>query len=316
MLNRRYLRIKVMQALYAFFQSEGKDLAKAEVELFRNIDKIYDLYVLQLLILPEVRDIAENVSEEAKKKRLPTENDLNPNRKFLDNKIILLLQNNEFIAKYADAKKLNWQNEYDLVKKIFTNIKNSKEYEAYIAAPDASFKMQQDFIVEMYETYVAEYEILIQHFEEKNIHWGDDIYLVHHLVAKTIAALEEDSEKNFSLMTLYKDAEEDRKFIKDLFRKTILNDEENSKIIADKTSNWDMERLAFMDLLLMRMAVAEVLYFPSIPVKVTLNEYIELSKMYSTPKSKVFINGVLDKLVADFKANDQIKKVGRGLLEE
>jgi len=304
-----------MQALYAFFQSEGKDLAKAELELFRNIDKIYDLYILQLLILPEVRDIAENVSAEAKKKRLPTENDLNPNRKFLDNKIINLLQQNEYILKFADAHKLSWQNEYDIVKKIFTNIKNSEEYAAYIASADFSFKAQQDFVIEIYETFIADYEILIHHFEEKNIHWGDDIYLVHHLVAKTIAGLDENAEINFSLMSLYKDAEEDKKFIAELFRKTILHDEENSKIISEKTSNWDMERLAFMDLLLMRMAVAEVLYFPSIPVKVTLNEYIELAKMYSTPKSKTFINGVLDKLVADFKTSNQIQKTGRGLLE-
>lgn len=315
MLNRRYLRIKVMQALYAFFQSDNKDLGKGEREMFGSIERIYDLYILMLLLFVEVRDLAENAIEEGKNKRLPTPQDLNPNTKFIDNPFLRQLAANTQLGKEATKRAINWQGEGELVKKVFNQIRNSEEYVRYMTSDDNSYKAHSEFIADVYRKYVAEFELLEHHFEEKSIYWVDDYYLVNVMVLKTIQAFEESRGEHMRLMELYKDEEEDRQFVVELFRKTILSDKENEQYIGEKTKNWEVERIAMMDVLLMKMAITEILNFPSIPVKVTLNEYIEISKLYSTPKSKGFINGILDKLVIDFKAQQKFRKVGRGLIE-
>jgi N utilization substance protein B len=162
---------------------------------------------------------------------------------------------------------------------------------------------------------MADFELLNHFYEEKNLHWGDDIYLVNPMVVKTIESFKETSTPDFALLTLYKDREEDEQFIKDLFRQTVIQYDETKKLIGDKTKNWEVERIAMMDVLLMQMAITEILYFSNIPVKVSLNEFIEISKIYSTPKSKLFINGILDKLLIDFKAEGKLNKIGRGLME-
>jgi transcription antitermination protein NusB len=315
MLNRRYLRIKVMQALYAFFQSDNKDLGKGEREMFNSIERIYDLYLLMLQLIIEVRDLAANAMEDGKNKRLPTPQDLNPNTKFIDNTFIHQLASNTQLAKEASRRSISWQTEGELVKKVFHQIKGSEEYARYLASPDSSYKAHSEFIAEIYRKYIAEFELLEHHFEEKSIYWVDDYYLVNVMVLKTIQSFDESKGESVPLMPLYKDEEEDRQFVVDLYRKTILSDKENEQYIGEKTKNWEVERIAMMDVLLMKMAITEILNFPSIPVKVTLNEYIEISKLYSTPKSKGFINGILDKLVIDFKEQQKFRKVGRGLIE-
>ncbi len=180
---------------------------------------------------------------------------------------------------------------------------------------DDSYKTHRNFIAEIFKEYVADFELLNHFYEERNLHWGDDIYLVNPMIVKPIETFKENATPDFSLLPLYKDREEDEQFVKDLFRQTAMQDEETKKLIGEKTKNWEVERIAMMDVLLMQMAITEVLYFSNIPVKVTLNEFIEISKTYSTPKSKVFINGILDKLIADFKKENKLNKTGRGLME-
>ena len=315
MLNRRYLRIKIMQALYAFFQSDNKDLPKGEKDMFTGIDKIYDLYIYQLAFLVELHHVAVILSTEAKNKRLPTSNDLNPNLKFIENKFILQLSENIYLKREMNNRRISWNNEFELVKKIFNNIKSSEEYDKYMNISDDSYKTHLDFALEIFKEYMADFELLNHFYEEKNLHWGDDIYLVNPMIVKTIESFKETSNPDFTLLPLYKDKEEDEQFVKDLFRQTVIQEEETKKLIADKTKNWEVERIAMMDVLLMQMAITEILYFTNIPVKVTLNEFIEISKIYSTPKSKIFINGILDKLLVDFKAGNKFNKIGRGLME-
>jgi N utilization substance protein B len=315
MLNRRYLRIKIMQALYAFFQSDNLDLPRAERELFTQIDKIYDLYIYQLAFILELKHVALTLIEEAKNKRLPTSEDLNPNLKFVENKFINQLEENIHLKREMNNRKISWNNEYELVKRVFNAIKAGEEFGKYMNADDDSYKTHRKFVVEIFKEYMADYELLNHFYEEKQLHWGDDIYVVNPSVVKTIESFKEDATPEFPLLKLYKDREEDEQFVKDLFRQTIILNDETKKLIGDKTKNWEVERIAMMDVLLMQMAITEVLSFSSIPVKVTLNEFIEISKTYSTPKSKLFINGILDKLIADFKSEDRLNKTGRGLME-
>lgn len=315
MLNRRYLRIKAMQALYGFFQSENKDLAKTEREMFNGIDKIYDLYIYQLAFLLELKHVAGVLIEEAKTKHLPTKEDLNPNLKFIENKFLIQLEENIHLKREMNNRKISWNNEFELVKKVLNTIKASEIYGKYMNVSDDSYKTDRNFIIEIFKEFIADYEILNHLYEEKNLHWGDDIYIVNPTVVKTIESFKEDSTPDLHLSVLYKDREEDMEFVKDLLRQTAIRNDETEKLIGDKTKNWEVERIAMMDVLLMKMAITEMLHFSSIPVKVTLNEYIEISKMYSTPKSKIFINGILDKLVADFKSENMLNKMGRGLME-
>jgi transcription antitermination protein NusB len=315
MLNRRYLRIKAMQALYAFFQSDSQDINKGEREMLSSINKIYDLYIYLLTLLIDVRDVASVITEDARSKRLPTAEDINPNLKFLNNKLIAQLSSNKKLLKEAAARKISWQNERELIKKIFLDIRAGEVYKKYMSSGTSSFNEDAEFVAEIFKNHIAEFDLLEHFFEEKSIYWVDDLRLVNIMIAKTVLSFKEEKDVDNELMGLYKDEEDDRQFVIDLFRKTILHNEEVEKSIAAKTENWEVERIAMMDVLLMKMAITEILYFSNIPVKVTLNEYIEISKLYSTPKSKGFINGILDNLVIDLKKDNKINKVGRGLLE-
>ncbi len=304
-----------MQALYGFFQSDTKDLAKSEKDLFTGIEKIYDLFIYQLAFLIELKHVAKVLMEEAKTKRLPTEQDLNPNLKFIENKFINQLADNIHVQREINNRRISWNNEFELVKKVFNNIKASPEFEKYMNVSDDSFNTHRDFVLEMLRESIADFELLNHLYEEKNLHWGDDIYIVNPMIVKMIESTKENVNQDAALMTLYKDKEEDMQFVKDLFRETAVRNDEIEKMIGDKTKNWEVERIAIMDVLLMKMAITEILHFSSIPVKVSLNEFIEISKMYSTPKSKIFINGILDKIVADLKAGSKLNKMGRGLME-
>ncbi len=315
MLNRRYLRIIVMKALYGFFQSDTRDLAKSEKELFKNIDKIYDLYIYQLAIFQELRHVASIILEEAKGKHLATSANLNPNLKFVENKFISQLAENIHLQREINNRKISWDNEYELIKRIYNDIKASEYYWKYMNVSDNSYKTDRSFILTVFKENIAEFELLNHLYEERNLNWGDDIYIVNPMIVKTIESFKEEATPDFKLLPLYKDKEDDAEFVKELFAQTALRNEEVEKLIKDKTKNWEIERIAMMDVLLMKMAISEIIHFSNIPVNVSLNEYIEISKIYSTPKSNAFINGILDKLVADLKAADKINKMGRGLME-
>ena len=315
MLSRRFIRIKVMQALYAFFHSEDKEKAKYEKEMFQSFENVYSLYLHLLLLLIEIREQSRSLISIRKAKHLPSQEDLNPNTKFADNKIFSVISINRQLASESKKRNISWENDKDIARQLFSKIFESQTYKAYMANSFGGFKEAKKFISDIYFEVIAQDELLQFYFEEKNIHWADDIDFVNALVMKTIDYIPESAMDDMPLAQLYKDEKEDKKFAKELFSEVIKHSDEEEKHIQSKTENWELERIAFMDVLLMKLAITEFLYFPTIPVKVSLNEYIELAKQYSTPKSSVFVNGILDKLLAKFKADGRLQKEGRGLVE-
>jgi len=303
-----------MQAIYAFLQGDNNDLAKGERELMNSINKIYDLYIYILLLLPELIDFGKARIDERKQKKLPNADDLNPNTKFVDNLLLNKLSNINALRREAETRKLSWADEAELIKKIYNTIVASDEYVAYMNNADNSYALAQKFVQNIFKKYIATEESLHSLFEEKSIFWVDDMEFVNSMVVKTLGTIGENADNNASLLPLLKD-DEDKKFMLDLFHKTIIHEKEYDALIAPKLQNWEMERIAFMDVILMKMAISEFLNFPTVPTKVSMNEYIEISKDYSTPQSKLFINGILDKLLSDFRREDKIVKTGRGLME-
>jgi len=321
MFNRRLLRIKVMQSLYAFFSNYAEtsnakvsEIKSAEKNLLLSIDKTYELYNYLLLLIGEIGETAVSLLEQRKRKLLPTQEDLNPSTKFIDNRIIKQLASNKKLERFCIDKKLTWKNDPDLIKKILLKIFNSNMYKDYLSSKSDNFNADQAFMIKMYNKHISQNSLLYHFLDEQSIFWATDFNLVNHMVFKTIKSFTEKSSNNASLLSQYKDKKEDVEFVLTLFRKTMLNRAEYNEWIGEKASNWETDRIASMDILLMEMALCEILEFPLIPVKVTLNEYIEISKQYSTPKSKNFINGILDKLLTDLKKENKIRKTGRGLL--
>ncbi|MCK9219976.1 MAG: transcription antitermination factor NusB [Bacteroidales bacterium] len=319
MLGRRQYRIKVLQALYAYFQGGESRLEIAEKNLLLSIDKIYELYYLQLSFLLEVMHFYEFRMEESKGKFYPTPEELNPSHKLINNRLILQLQKNSDLAEKCVRYKFSWTEEQDMVRKTYQKIKASKDYLAYIHSEVSSYREDQDFLEKLFRKYIAKSSDLQFFCEERNIHWVDDFELVAVFVLKTIKLLPESWGEKDTLMDLFNkehetDPDDDRKFIRDLFMKTIAQSDEMGQLIDTRTRNWELDRIALTDIILIKMALTELLYFSQIPVKVTLNEYIEISKQFSSQKSKLFINGILDKLVIDLTAENKIKKTGRGLM--
>lgn len=314
MLNRRHLRIKVLQSLYAYFQSEDKDYTVAERELFEAIDRIYDLYVYLLLTFAEVKLQAERRIEENKKKIRPKEEDLNPNLKFVSNRIIDQLERSESLRRASEDAKINWLGDenQEMFRKMFLTIRDSETYFEHMENGAEGYEEDRAFAIDLFKNEIANFNLLYNFFEEKSIHWLDDIDLACSMVIKTIKGFEAD-DNQVEIMPLYKDKEDEQEFVRSLFRETIRQNEENEALIDELTSNWELDRIARMDVLLMKMAIAELKVFKSIPTKVTLNEYIEISKFYSTPKSNGFINGILDKAIARLEKDGVIVKIGRGL---
>lgn len=311
MLNRRYLRIKTMQTLYSYFQQENGDIAFYEKELFKSLDKIYDLYISVLQLLGDMHHTAHLVIEENKHKRLPTKEDLDPNLKFIQNSVLVALSESGDLKRELTNRKISWQNDFDLVRKLFLELRGTELYKNYMSSSSSSVKEDKQFLISVVTEFLYEHELLNHLFEDRNIHWADDTYGAFSMVAKTFETFNDE----FKLLPLFKDAEDDKQFISTLFRKTIAGDKEYEKLIDEKTKNWELDRIAAMDILLMKMAIAEFLNVSNVPVKVSLNEYIDISKEYSTPNSRNFINGVLDKIITDLKRENKIQKTGRGLME-
>ncbi len=310
MLNRRHLRVKVLQSLYAYLQSHNQDLGRGEREMLHGVEKVYDMYLYQFTLLKEIIEQEEAVIEENKSKRLPTSEDLNPNTRFLENRCLGMISGNKQLLKKAGERSINWQGEREIVRKLLQQVKQQPYYNEYLESGDDSLEADTGFVIKMIKKSVMTFEPLHAFYEEKSIYWIDDWELVNKMMIRTIKNAQENGGK-LQLMELFKDPT-DREFAIELFRKAILNREEFDKIISAKTRNWDVERIALMDMIIMEMAITEILKFPEIPVKVSLNEYIELSKMYSTPKSKIFVNGILDKLVEEFVRDSKINKYASG----
>jgi transcription antitermination protein NusB len=315
MLSRRHLRIKVLQALYGYFQSEDRDINRAEKELLFSVQKFYDSYILLLLLPVELSEVSRLNVLDAREKYITQKKKEDTSLRFADSPLIKqVIANPEFTA-VVKKRKISWQKDIDVVRKLFNILKKTSEYQAYINDPSPSYKTEQDFLTWLIKRHLASSDIFNHTMEEINLYWGDDKDLLISMGAKTFKNLREESSESFSLLPLYKDPEDDESFMRDLLRKTILHEADYSKDIAEKTKNWEVERIALTDIILMKMALTEILHFSSVPVKVSINEYIEISKDYSTPKSKIFINGVIDSLVNDYKAINKIKKTGRGLME-
>lgn len=311
MLNRRYLRIKTMQLLYSYYQQDKPNVLFYEKELFKSLDKIYDLYIYVLVLFTDIHHIAHLISEENKNKRLPTKEDLEPNDRFLKNTILISLANSQDVKKEILNRKISWQEDFDLVRKLFLELRATDLYKNYMASSSPSLKEDKQFLISVATEFLYEHELVNHVFEEKNIHWADDTFGAFSMISRTF----ENFNGEFKLTPLLKDAEDDKKFISTLFLKTIAGDKDYEKLIDEKTKNWELDRIASMDVLLMKMALTEFLHISNVPVKVSLNEYIDISKEYSTPNSKTFINGILDKIIVDLKRDNLIQKTGRGLME-
>jgi N utilization substance protein B len=315
MLSRRHLRIKVMQALYSFFQDGAQDAAKSEKALFASLEKMYDTYLYLLILFVELAECAVNNASDEQQKYFPSQAHVLSSNRIAQLKTIQFLRENQTISEHVKKRKISWSNDHDLVLKIYNEIKKSKEYGLFVAKENTSNIEENDFLIQVFKKFVAE-SYTVQHLlSEKNIHWIDDSDLVNSMVIRTIKSVSEENKENFFLAPLFKDIDDDIKFTRDLFLKTILQDSEFEAVISEKTVNWDVERIAVLDIIMMKMALSEILNMPSIPVKVSINEYLEISKEYSSPKSKVFINGIVDKIVLELKAADKIMKTGRGLME-
>ena len=315
MISRRQLRIKALQSLYAFYTTGGEDMNRTEKELHFNIEKAYDLYHYLLLLLIDLVLYAESRIEIARNKRIPTHEDLHPNTRFIDNRLVEQLRNNEHLLRYLDQHKLNWANHPELIKEIYIRLTESEEYLAYMNEEDSGYAEDKRLITFLYTHIIFSSERLDSILEEQSIYWNDDLEFITSMIVKTLKKFKEEDGPKKPLMDLYKN-KEDRDYVVKLFRQTILHRDEYVEYIKKNTRNWDLERIAFMDILIMQTAIAELVAFPSIPIKVSLNEYLEISKFYSTSKSNVFINGVLDKVVLQLKEEKKIVKTGRGLIGE
>ncbi|MBI1837344.1 MAG: transcription antitermination protein NusB [Flavobacteriia bacterium] len=314
MLNRRHLRIKVLQTLYAYFQSKSENFRSTENELIQSVERIYDLYLLLILSFGELHALAEYRHEENKKKLRPTEEDLLPNTKFVDNEIIKILLESKALRNVSESRKVNWVGDetQEMFRKIFNVLRESETYFEFMNNGEKSFEDDRAFVIQLFKTEIANSEILYNYFEEKSIHWMDDIDLACTMVLRTLKTFTPEGPNQ--ILDLYKDEEDETKFIKELLRNTISMNKENEKLITDLTKNWELDRIAKMDIILMKMAITEFQIFNNIPTKVTLNEYIEISKFYSTPKSNTFINGILDKAIDALNNENKIQKIGRGLI--
>lgn len=314
MLSRRHIRIKIFQALYSYYKGSVSEIALGEKELLRSINKNYELFIHLLSILVELRKFEEKLIEDRKKKQLPTKEDKNPNVKFINNKLLLQLSENTDLLKKIEEFKISWVDEQEFIKKVHTKITETESYKEYKSSETDSYEEDSAIVVRLFKNQIADHEMLQHILEEKNIHWQDDHYFVCGYAVKALKLFKEKTSSDFKLPQLFKDKADDLEFIETIYRQVLVNNEEYQEVIMKKAKNWEADRIAIVDFILMKMALAELEKLPSIPVKVSLNEYIDISKNYSTPKSKLFINGVLDKIVADYKREGKIEKRGRGLM--
>jgi N utilization substance protein B len=303
-----------MQVIYAFSQGEADDTKKNEKFLMQSMENMYNLYLLILSLLVEVQGKAEDYQKKLQQKHLATIEDRNPNKKFVNNELLLMLKNNSSLKEALESRKIrNWELDDEYVEVIFRALIESELYKDYMATKTSTFREDKQFVVDMFKEIVAPNEKLYDYLEDKNMTWLDDLPVINTTIVKLLRKTNPTTIQSHFVPMLFRD-EEDREFGIDLLKKTVLNQSSLSKEIEGKTANWDKDRIANIDFVLLQMAICEFQKFPSIPVKVTINEYLEIAKEYSTPKSSVFINGILDKLVKEYSDKGTLNKVGRGLM--
>ena len=314
MLNRRHIRTKVMQSIFAMHLSNSDDLEKQEKFLMFSLDGIQDLYLTIISIFTAIQKSEASLIEKSSKKHLATKEEKNPNLKFVNNMLIKYLDENNSLNIAIEDRKIDYWNLHSEYIQILTNeIKDSFLYDNYMSNEVNTFQEDKIFIENVFEQIIAPNEKLYEFIEDNKLTWVDDIPTVNTFITKQLSAIKSINDTSFKVPKIYKDTE-DKEFVSNLFRKTVLNEQDFEKEYADRTPNWDISRIAEIDTIILKMAICEFLKFPSIPTKVTINEYLEIAKEYSTPKSSIFINGILDVLVKEFSANGKLLKVGRGLM--
>lgn len=307
MINRVLIRLKIVQIVYAYYQNGGKNLDTAEKELFFSLSKAYDLYNYLLLLMVEVTKQANKRLNAAKNKLVPTKEELFPNTKFVENRFIAQLEVNKQLLEFSNNQKKTWENEADFVKTLCDKILESDIYKEYMASETSSYEEDRELWRKLYKNIIFNNIELDQVLEDQSLYWNDDKEIVDTFVLKTIKRFDEKNGAKQELLPELKD-EEDQDFARRLFRRTILNADYYRHLISENTKNWDLDRVAFMDVVIMQIALAEILSFPNIPVSVSLNEYVEIAKLYSTPKSGGFINGTLDGIVNSLKKENKLTK--------
>lgn len=305
MINRVLIRLKVVQIVYAYYQNGGKNLDTAEKELFFSLSKAYDLYNYLLLFIVEITRYAAKRIDTAKHKLAPTPEELNPNMKFVENRFVAQLETNKQLNDYVASQKKAWDE--DFIKRIFEQIQNSDIYKEYMQAETSSYEDDREFWRKLYKTIIYENAEIDEHLEDISLYWNDDKEIVDTFVLKTIKRFDPKNGEKQELLPEFKD-EEDKEFARRLFRRTILNEDYYRHLVSDNSRNWKLDRVALMDIVIMQIALAEILSFPNIPVSVSLNEYVEIAKLYSTPKSGGFVNGTLDGIVNQLKKDNKLTK--------
>ena len=314
MLNRRHIRVKVMQSIYAMHQNGSDSIEKEEKFLLYSIDNILDLYLTMLSSLIEIGKKEAIFIEKSSQKHITTSQERNPNKKFINNTILQILSENNSLSIALENRKINhWELNEDYIQILLDSIKNSNFYAKYMANTINNFEEDKQFILDIFTELIVPNEKLYEFLEDNKLTWIDDIPVVNTQIIKQLKLIKSAKDEAFKVPKLFKD-QEDQEFVTNLFRKTVLNERELAKEYVDKTPNWDSERIAEIDTIVLKMAICEFVKFPSIPVKVTINEYLEIAKEYSTPKSSIFINGILDNLVKEFEIANKLNKIGRGLM--
>jgi N utilization substance protein B len=313
-LNRRHIRVKVMQSIYAMHQNGSDSIEKEEKFLLYSIDNILDLYLTMLSSLMEIGKKEAIFIEKSGKKHITTSQERNPNKKFINNTILQILSENNSLSIALENRKINhWELNEDYIQILLDSIKNSNFYAKYMANTINNFEEDKQFILDIFTELIVPNEKLYEFLEDNKLTWIDDIPVVNTQIIKQLKQIKSAKDEAFKVPKLFKD-QEDQEFVTNLFRKTVLNERQLAKEYVDKTPNWDSERIAEIDTIVLKMAICEFVKFPSIPVKVTINEYLEIAKEYSTPKSSIFINGILDNLVKEFEIANKLNKIGRGLM--
>ena len=307
MINRVLIRLKIIQIVYAYYQNGGKNIDAAEKELFFSISKAYDLYNYLLMLMIAVTEYAQRRIDIAKAKLTPTKEELYPNTKFVANKFIAQLEVNKQLVDFSANQKRTWNNDQDFIKGLYEQITSSDIYKEYMSSEDDSYAADRELWRKLYKTFIFNNEALDSVLEDQSLYWNDDKEIVDTFVLKTIKRFEEQNGSSQDLLPEFKD-DEDREFARRLFRRTILNSDYYRHLISENTKNWDFERIAFMDIIIMQTALAEILSFPNIPLSVSFNEYLDIAKLYSTPKSGGFINGTLDGIVKRLKSENKLNK--------
>ncbi len=297
MLGRRQIREKVVESLYSYYQNPIK-YTVLEKNMFTGIEKIYDLYIYQLNFLVGLRRLAEQQIEIGKNKFIKSEHDLNPNQKFINNPILLQIEDNEARRDYTSKhKELNWDLHNELLVKTFQRMVAGKRYQDFMKDEDDSFEASQKFVGKIFLKYVAENEMFHEHYEEKELSWADDFHIANSMVQKTIGFMKPD-ENTHTLIRVIKD-EGDKEFASKLLTQSLNHWDENEKKIEERLQNWELDRISLMDKVILVAGIAELDHFPLTAYKIIINEYVEISKVFGTEKSSIFINGILDKYSKD-----------------